>query len=105
MNVLSTRADRPRGRPARAAGRTTGSARAPRAADAREQPLLLAPAPDVVLGLAQQRGDVVVVDRIDAAAALAPGRHEGVVAKHAELVGDGRLPHPEGLDELRDVVG
>ena len=46
--------------------------------------------------------DVIVVQRVDHLAPIALAHDEAEVTQHAELLGDGRLPHPDLARELPD---
>ena len=52
--------------------------------------------------LGQQQAHVVVVQRVDHLAPLTLADDEPQVTEHAQLLGDGRLPHADGLGELAD---
>jgi len=57
---------------------------------------------DVVDGLVEQVGDVVVVERVDGMSSLTLADDEVEVAEDAELVRDGGLLHLDRLCEFAD---
>jgi len=52
--------------------------------------------------IVQQRGDMLVVERVDALATPALGENQAVLTQHPELVGDSRLLHSDRLHQLTD---
>ena len=56
-------------------------------------------------GLAQQRTDVIIVQRVDHLPAIALADHEPEVAKHPELLRDRGLSHAEVAGEVADRTG
>ena len=55
--------------------------------------------------LIEQRGDVLVVEGVDALSPLALGDDQAVLAKHPELVGDGRLLHADRHHQFTNGMG
>ena len=60
---------------------------------------------DVVEGLVEEFGDVVVVEGVDDRAAVALAGDQAEVAQQAELVGAGGLFHADGVGEVGDRAG
>jgi len=55
--------------------------------------------------LVQQGADMSVVQRVDHLAPVALADDETEVAQHPQLLGDGRLSHPDLARELSDRAG
>ena len=59
---------------------------------------------DVANAFLEQPADVLVIEGVDPPMTLPVRSNERELAQHPELVRDGRLLHPERLDELGDVM-